>query len=92
MPHAYIYQACPLNQATHTLGRLDIQNGRGVFKYSAEALAEHFWVPDPLRFPRQDREFVVTKNGGVPGFILDAMPDGWGERLLSRLHGSRDTR
>lgn len=89
MTHAYIYMECPLTQATVTLGRLSIQNGKGAFRYSPEALEQRFWVPDPVRFPLQDREFVVTKNDGVPGFILDAMPDGWGERLLSRLHGSR---
>ena len=89
MEHAYIYMACPLSGQTVTLGRLSIHQGKGLFRYSPEALSQGFWVPDPLHYPLQDREYVVTTNGGVPGFIRDAMPDGWGERLLSRVHGSK---
>ncbi|MDG6415878.1 hypothetical protein QCD78_25145, partial [Pseudomonas syringae pv. actinidiae] len=35
-------------------------------------------MPDPFRYPLSARSYSVTKNGGVPGFIDDAMPDGWG--------------
>jgi len=88
MSHAYVYMACPLTGKTVTLGKLTLQAGRGCFRYSPEALAERFWVPDPVRYPLQDREFIITKNDGIPGFLLDAMPDGWGTRVLHRLHGS----
>lgn len=85
MAAAYIYMECPLKGETVTLGRLKIERGVGSFQYSPEAIKERFWVPDPIRYPLRDAPFIVKKNGGVPGFIDDAMPDGWGERVLRRV-------
>jgi serine/threonine-protein kinase HipA len=85
MSSAYIYMECPLSGETVTLGKLTLSGGAGTFVYSPEAIQQGFWVPDPIRFPLSDRKFIIRKNGGVPGFIDDAMPDGWGERLLRRM-------
>ncbi|MDH4557865.1 type II toxin-antitoxin system HipA family toxin [Pseudomonas sp. BN417] len=84
MPSAYIYMECPITGATVTLGRLTLDGGIGTFLYAPEAVEGKYWVPDPIRFPLSSRPITVLKNGGVPGFIDDAMPDGWGERLLRR--------
>lgn len=85
MAQAYIYMECPVSGQTLTLGKLTIQSGVGTFQYSPDAVQENIWVPDPFRYPLSARSYPVTKNGGVPGFIDDAMPDGWGERLLHRV-------
>lgn len=45
-------------------------------------------MPDPINYPLRSEAYTgITKNRGVPGFINDAMPDGWGERLLHRAFG-----
>ncbi|PBP73977.1 toxin/anti-toxin system, HipA-like toxin module [Pseudomonas syringae] len=85
MAQAYIYMECPVSGETLTLGKLTIQAGVGTFQYAPDAVQENIWVPDPFRYPLSTRSYTVTKNGGVPGFIDDAMPDGWGERLLHRV-------
>lgn len=84
MSSAYIYMECPVTGETVTLGKLTLAGSVGTFVYAPEAVDSNFWVPDPIRFPLSSRKFIVRKNGGVPGFIDDAMPDGWGERLLRR--------
>jgi serine/threonine-protein kinase HipA len=69
-----------------TLGRLTLHHSKpGEFIYSPAAIEANVWVPDPIRYPLTNEVFIVTKNQGVPGFIDDAMPDGWGERLLQRM-------
>lgn len=87
MPKAYIYVEDPETGEVHTLGRLSIENGQGEFIYDPDYVAGHVWVPDPIRYPLRVQPFVgITTNRGVPGFINDAMPDGWGERVLRDLH------
>lgn len=45
-------------------------------------------MPDPISYPLRAEAYTgITKNRGIPGFINDAMPDGWGERLLHRAYG-----
>ncbi|GAB3482544.1 type II toxin-antitoxin system HipA family toxin [Azotobacter salinestris] len=84
MPSAYIYMECPITGETVTLGKLTLDGGVGTFRYAPEVVEGKCWVPDPIRFPLSAHPITVRKNGGVPGFIDDAMPDGWGERLLRR--------
>ncbi|WP_248803189.1 type II toxin-antitoxin system HipA family toxin [Pseudomonas sp. MWU13-2100] len=84
MSSVYIYMECPVSGETVTLGKLTLAGKEGTFVYAPEAVEGNVWVPDPIRFPLSNRKFIVRKNGGVPGFIDDAMPDGWGERLLRR--------
>ncbi|MDG9881971.1 type II toxin-antitoxin system HipA family toxin [Pseudomonas sp. GD04058] len=86
MPSAYIYMEHPQTAEVLTLGKLTLQPNRpGEFVYSPAALESRVWVPDPIRYPLSDRVFTINTNQGVPGFIDDAMPDGWGERLLQRM-------
>lgn len=84
MSHAYIYMECPETGETVTLGKLTLSGRTGTFVYAPETVDAKGWVPDPIRYPLSTRPIQVQKNGGVPGFIDDAMPDGWGERLLRR--------
>lgn len=84
MSRAYIYMECPETGETVTLGRLTLAGRTGTFVYAPEIVEAKRWVPDPIRYPLSTRPIQVHKNGGVPGFIDDAMPDGWGERLLRR--------
>jgi serine/threonine-protein kinase HipA len=84
MSRAYIYMECPETGETVTLGRLTLAGRTGTFVYAPEIVEAKRWVPDPIRYPLSARPIQVHKNGGVPGFIDDAMPDGWGERLLRR--------
>lgn len=78
MSRAYIYMECPETGETVTLGRLTLAGRTGTFVYAPKIVDAKRWVPDPIRYPLSARPFPVHKNGGVPGFIDDAMPDGWG--------------
>lgn len=44
---------------------------------SAQIYMEHLETADQV--------YTITKNKGISSFIDDAMPDGWGERLLQRM-------
>lgn len=86
MPSAYIYMEHPQTAEVLTLGKLTLQHRQpGEFVYSPAALDAGVWVPDPIRYPLSNQVYSVSKNQGVPGFIDDALPDGWGERLLQRM-------
>ncbi|WP_095108747.1 type II toxin-antitoxin system HipA family toxin [Pseudomonas sp. Irchel 3E20] len=83
MGRAYIYMEHPQTGDVLTLGRLTLSQGQGEFVYDPDYVATQGWVPDPIRYPLREEPFsAITKNQGVPGFINDAMPDGWGERVL----------
>lgn len=85
MATAYIYMQLPDSLEVTTIGRLQVQNGVGEFVYSPAYVKAGGWVPDPVRYPLRAEPFSpITKNRGVPGFIRDAAPDGWGERLANR--------
>lgn len=92
MTSAYIYSHHPVSGEVQTLGKLTLQGGTGSFVYSPQARAGAVWIPDPITYPVSERPYTVTKNGGVPGFIDDAMPDGWGERVLQRMQKEAITR
>lgn len=85
MASVYIYMQIPGSDDVNTLGRLEVRNGIGEFVYSPAWVNAGGWVPDPVRFPLRSQPYGnLTKNRGVPGFIRDAAPDGWGERLAIR--------
>lgn len=88
MATVYLYMQLPGSLEVTTIGRLQVQNDVGEFVYSPAHVKANEWVPDPVRYPlRLEPYSHITKNGGVPGFIRDAAPDGWGERLAVREHG-----
>lgn len=65
------------------------QDGRVIiFEYSAQALAAQLHlspVKAPLRqaaYPTNPGEYGDMQ--GVPGFIYDSLPDGWGHRIMDR--------
>lgn len=88
MTSLYVYMQLPDLLEVTTLGRLRIVNGVGEFVYSPAYVEAKGWVPDPVRYPLRSTPYSqIIKNRGVPGFIRDAAPDGWGERLASREHG-----
>ncbi|MFZ4965094.1 type II toxin-antitoxin system HipA family toxin [Pseudomonas gingeri] len=92
MSRAYIYMEHPQTGEVVTLGRLTLQGKVGEFLYAPDYVASNGWVPDPINYPLRAEAYTgITKNRGIPGFINDAMPDGWGERLLHRAYGQELT-
>ena len=88
MSRAYIYMEHPETGEVMTLGRLTLKGKVGEFLYAPDQVARGGWIPDPINYPlRAEAYSGITKNRGIPGFINDAMPDGWGERLLHRAYG-----
>ncbi|EST14479.1 hypothetical protein EDP1_1445 [Pseudomonas putida S610] len=88
MQRAYIYMEHPESGQVLTLGRLTLKGKLGEFVYAHEYVAQGGWVPDPIHYPLRAEPYTgITRNRGIPGFINDAMPDGWGERLLHRVYG-----
>lgn len=88
MSRAYIYMEHPDSGELLTLGRLTLQGKSGEFIYAPDYVERGDWVPDPINYPLRAEAYTgITKNRGIPGFINDAMPDGWGERLLQRAFG-----
>lgn len=88
MSRAYIYMEHPDTGEVLTLGRLTLKGKSGEFIYAPDHVERGGWVPDPINYPLRAEAYTgIVKNRGVPGFINDAMPDGWGERLLHRAYG-----
>jgi len=88
MSRAYIYMEHPETAEVITLGRLTLKGKVGEFLYAPDHVARGGWVPDPINYPLRAEPYTgIAKNRGIPGFINDAMPDGWGERLLHRAYG-----
>lgn len=88
MSRAYIYMEHPESGELLTLGRLSLTGRLGEFVYAPDYVKRGGWVPDPISYPLRAEAYTgITKNRGIPGFINDAMPDGWGERLLHRAYG-----
>ena len=88
MSRAYIYMEHPETGEVITLGRLTLKGKLGEFLYAPDHVARGDWVPDPINYPLRAEAYTgIVKNRGIPGFINDAMPDGWGERLLHRAYG-----
>lgn len=88
MSRAYIYMEHPETGEVITLGRLMLKGKLGEFLYAPDHVARGGWVPDPINYPLRAEAYTgIAKNRGIPGFINDAMPDGWGERLLHRAYG-----
>lgn len=88
MSRAYVYMQDPHSGEVMTLGRLTLSGRQGEFVYAPDHVARGGWVPDPIHYPLRAEPYTgIVKNRGIPGFINDAMPDGWGERLLHRAYG-----
>lgn len=88
MSRAYIYMEHPDTGELLTLGRVTLQGKFGEFIYAPDYVERGGWVPDPINYPLRTEAYTgISKNRGIPGFVNDAMPDGWGERLLQRAFG-----
>lgn len=88
MTSVYVYMQIPGSGEITTVGRLTVLNAVGEFVYNPDHVKTGGWVPDPTRYPLRSHPYTnITKNKGLPGFIRDAAPDGWGERLASREQG-----
>ncbi|MDH0732927.1 type II toxin-antitoxin system HipA family toxin [Pseudomonas sichuanensis] len=86
----YLYMQMPDSLEVATIGRLSVENNVGEFVYSPAHVKAGGWVPDASRYPLRSLPYTrITKNRGIPGFIRDAAPDGWGERLVAREHGDQ---
>ncbi|MFW2044166.1 type II toxin-antitoxin system HipA family toxin [Acinetobacter sp. ULE_I001] len=82
----YIYAQRPEDLEFQTLGRLTVENGVGQWIYSPNYKGT--WVPDEVHYPLRKEEYIVRSNNGIPGFVMDLMPDNWGKSLIKRLLGS----
>lgn len=82
----YIYAQRPEDLEFQTLGRLTVENGVGQWIYSPNYTGP--WVPDEVHYPLRREEYIVRSNNGIPGFIMDLMPDSWGKSLIKRLLAS----
>lgn len=84
MTRAYIYMQPPGETALVTLGRLEVKDGAGVFVYNPDYVKRAGWVPDPIHYPLRPEPYSgIVTNQGLPGFIRDAAPDGWGEKVIA---------
>jgi serine/threonine-protein kinase HipA len=89
MTRAYIYMQPPGETELVTLGRLVVKGGVGEFIYNPDHVKRKDWVPDPIHYPLRPEPYSgIVSNNGLPGFIRDAAPDGWGERVISYSEGS----
>ncbi|WP_312936405.1 type II toxin-antitoxin system HipA family toxin [Pseudomonas sp.] len=87
----YLYMQLPDSLEVTTIGRLNVVNDIGEFVYSPSHVKAGGWVPDAYSYPLRSQPYTsITKNRGIPGFIRDAAPDGWGERLIAREHGEQN--
>jgi serine/threonine-protein kinase HipA len=60
----------------------------GEFVYAESYLANNAAVPlDPIALPLRAQVFSTTLSSGFFGVIRDAIPDGWGRHVASKLHG-----
>ncbi|MBK5002277.1 type II toxin-antitoxin system HipA family toxin [Pseudomonas sp. S31] len=90
MTAIYLYMQMPDSLEVSTIGRLSVENNVGEFVYNPAHVEAGGWVADDLRYPLRTQPYKrITKNRGIPGFIRDAAPDGWGERLVAREHGEQ---
>lgn len=89
MTRAYIYMQPPGETELVTLGRLVVKGGVGEFVYNPDHVKRKGWVPDPIHYPLRPEPYSgIVSNNGLPGFIRDAAPDGWGERVIAYSEGS----
>ena len=68
-----------------TLGSLAANGASPMFEYSHEALARKLEL-SPFRMPLREQAHTrgETFFEGLPGFVADALPDGWGRMLMDR--------
>jgi serine/threonine-protein kinase HipA len=80
----YVYIQQPENLKFETLGRLTVENNKGHWIYSPAYTGT--WVPDEIHYPLRKAPYIVDSNNGIPGFIMDLMPDHWGKLLIERIY------
>jgi len=81
-------QAGGLNTQVELCGRIRWHDKVGTFRYAKEWLElPYSYALDPVNLPLVEGDRNVTVNGGVPGVLADAGPDGWGTVLLERMRG-----
>lgn len=80
----YVYIQIPNRNEFTVLGRLSVENGKGEFTYSPNYPVD--WVPDEILYPLvRGKTYPVRENRGVPNFIMDIVPDAWGQSVLKRI-------
>ena len=86
MERAYIYMQLPDSDEVVSLGALMVDQGRGSFVYNpAYAAQAGAWVPDAFNYALRRQPYpAIQTNAGIPGFIRDAAPDGWGQIVLNK--------
>lgn len=91
----YIWIYLPGETTPIVAGKLSIEE-RGVSKVGTFIYGESYLnnkkaIPiDPVTLPLSKSTFKFTTLNGYPGSILDACPDGWGIKIINRLHRCED--
>lgn len=87
----YLYIQAPDTTEFVVLGRLTVANDKGEFIYNPSYPIN--WVPDEIQYPlRKGHIYEVNENKGIPNFVMDIVPDAWGQVVLQRIFGAeKDT-
>lgn len=84
----YLYIQIPDSTEFETLGRLTVNNDKGEFIYNPSYSLT--WVPDEIQYPlRKGHKYEVNENKGIPNFVMDIVPDAWGQVVLQRIFGAK---
>lgn len=77
-----------LSESPVLAGRLVVKDDIGQFVYGRSYRERPWAFPlDPINLPLVSGTRVVRVNKGIPGALLDAGPDRWGERLMRVVFG-----
>lgn len=86
----YIWNHLGEHVAPTLVARAVIERGRGlpgIFRYHPHYLsAEQAYALDPIHFPMEAGDHMMTGDNGMAGCINDTLPDRWGRRVISRQH------
>lgn len=87
---AYVWMWLPGSEGPVVAGRLDEAGGEVSFVYGQSYLGREDRIPIYLpELPVVERRIRPLPELSVPGCILDAGPDAWGQRvIMNRLRGS----
>lgn len=80
----YLYMQQP-NGEFITFGKLTVDGKQGEFRYAPDYLKTSTWVIDDIHYPARPEPYIIMSNSGIPHFIMDIMPDAWGQSLLKRI-------
>lgn len=85
----YLYMQRPDHSEFITLARLTVEHGVGQLQYAPSYINDYglaAWVPDDIHYPLRTQPYTIHHNHGIPSFVMDIMPDAWGQTILKRVY------